>query len=131
MVPPSITLSYLAPLALIFSALSLVVVALRLRGNVPFGDGGDPRLLRAIRVHGNFAEWVPLAAILVGGLESLGAPAAAIHGLMGTLLVARVLHPIGLFSPLDSTPYRIGRIAGALSTWAVLTVSAVWLLTRL
>ena len=127
---PTITLGYAALLALLFSALSLVVVALRVRGNVPFGDGGDPTLLRAVRSHGNFAEWVPFAVLLVGANEALGASATWIHAWMAALLAARVLHPVGLFSTLDSFVYRLGRIAGALTTWAVLTSAAVALLLR-
>jgi len=102
------------------------VVGLRARHDIPFGDGGNELLNRAIRVHGNFSEWVPLTILMVGGLEALGAPAAHLHGLLGTLLAARVLHAIGLFSAVRSAPYMIGRIAGASSTWAVLSIAAVY-----
>ncbi|HSG20709.1 MAG TPA: MAPEG family protein [Burkholderiaceae bacterium] len=131
MVVPSISLTYLAVLALLYGGLALVVVALRIKGNVPFGHGADDLLQRAIRIHGNFAEWVPLTALLVAALEALGEAGGHIHLLMGALLAARILHPIGLFSRIGTASYRIGRIAGALTTWIVLMIAAILLLLRL
>lgn len=128
---PTITLIYLAILSLIYSLLALIVVAQRRKNKTPFGDGGHESLHRAIRAHGNFIEWVPLAALLVAALESLGEAIAHIHWLMGALLVARVLHPIGLASVLGSLRYRVGRIVGALVSWGVVTLAATLLLVRL
>jgi len=125
---PGITVTYLAVLALLFSALSLMVVALRAKNDIPFGDGGNDSLHRAIRAHGNFAEWVPLAVLLVGALEASGQASSTIHLLMGALLTARILHPIAFASPLGSASYFVGRIAGASITWLVVTASAVFLL---
>lgn len=127
---PQITLLYLAPLAGIFSILSLIVVALRAKNDVPYGDGGNEDLLHAIRAHGNFAEWVPLTVLLIGGLEILGSSAVTVHGLMGVLLGARILHPVGLFSRVGTPVYFVGRISGALSTWATLSFAAVLLALR-
>ncbi len=123
----SITLGYLAALAFIYSTLSLIVVILRTKLGIPFGDGGNENLLHAIRAHGNFAEWVPLTVLVVGGLEFLERESVYIHVLMGTLLLARILHPIGLFSRVGTPLYFLGRISGALSTWAILSVAAVFL----
>jgi len=130
MTTPEITLGYLAPLAGIFSILSLLVVALRAKNDIPYGDGGNDHLLHAIRAHGNFAEWVPLTVMLIAGLEALGSSATLVHALLATLLVARVLHPIGLLSRVGTPSYFVGRIAGALSTWAVLSLSAILLALR-
>jgi uncharacterized membrane protein YecN with MAPEG domain len=131
MIFPDVTLTYLAVLSLLYSVLALAVVALRRKNGIPFGDGGNESLLRAIRAHGNFIEWVPLASLLVASLEALGEPLLHIHLLMGSLLVARVLHPIAFASKLESVPYRVGRIAGALTSWGVLTAAAIILLIRL
>lgn len=125
-VPPEISLIYLAVFGVLYGALSLIVVALRVRDDVPLGDGGSPVLLRAIRVHANFAEWVPLIGLIVLGLEMTGQPAPYIHALMGVLLAARVLHPIGLFSPVGTPLYVAGRIGGALSTWLVLAAASLF-----
>jgi len=131
MVFPQLTLAYLGVLALLYSVLALIVVALRAKNDIPFGDGGNESLHRAIRAHGNFIEWVPLAAILVGSLEALGEPRLHIHLLMGALLVARVVHPVAFASKLGSAPYYVGRIVGAFTSWTVLTLAAVLLLVRL
>ena len=128
---PTTTLFFLTLLALEYAALALVVVALRVRTNSPFGDGGHALLNRAIRAHGNFAEWVPLAILLVGGLELLGERLVIVQSLLAVLFVARVAHPIGLFAPLGSITYMVGRISGALLTWMVVLASAVLLLIRL
>ena len=57
---------YAALLALLFVALSWRTIGLRRRYCVAVGDGGQPELLRAMRVHANFAEYVPLALLLIG-----------------------------------------------------------------
>ena len=131
MVFPQITAVWLALLALLFAGLSLCVVALRAKGDVPFGDGGDDTLFRAIRAHGNFAEWVPLAALLVALLEMHGAAPALVHVFMGALFAARIAHPVAFTQPVTSMVYFLGRIFGALTTWAVVTGAAVLLLLRL
>ena len=64
-------------------------------------------------------------------VEALGEARLHVHLLMGSLLFARVLHPIAFASKLGSAPYYIGRIAGAFISWAVLTLAAVLLLVRL
>ena len=86
---PSLTLTYLAILALLYSGLSLVVVALRARNDIPFGDGGNDALHRAIRAHGNFIEsvvtpplrWAQLsfAFTCARGRETLGCCSASTH----------------------------------------------------
>ncbi len=128
---PAISLTYLAILALIYSALSLVVVAFRAKLDIPFGDGGNENLHRSIRAHGNFNEWVPLISILVIALEMHGEPSLHIHLLMGALLIARIIHPVAFASTINSPTYFVGRVLGALTSWLVLTISAVLLLVRL
>ena len=56
---------YAALLALLFVVLSGRVIKQRLKHQVGLGDGGQPALVRAIRVHGNFIENVPLALLLL------------------------------------------------------------------
>ena len=54
-----ITSFYSALLALLFCALSLRTLLLRRKLRVAVGDAGNLQLLRAMRVHANFAEYVP------------------------------------------------------------------------
>src|SRR2546422_9672631 len=93
---PSITALYLAILALLYVVLGLQVSRLRRGNRVLFGDGDNRTLRSAIRAHANFAEYVPIIALLVAMLEMSGTSAMRGHLLMGTLLVARLLHPIGM-----------------------------------
>lgn len=57
--PVPVTSLYTGLSALLYVALSLRVVRLRIRHARPSGDTGSDRLTRAVRVHGHFAEYVP------------------------------------------------------------------------
>lgn len=123
--PPLISLTYLALLGFIYAGLAIAVVRLRARLNLPYGDGGNEQLLHAIRAHGNFQEWVPFTGLLIVGLEVVGRSDLYIHGLMAALLIARVMHPIGLYSKVGTPLYLVGRISGALTTWVVMLSASV------
>lgn len=82
-----ITALYASLLALLFVALSVRVIGLRRLSGVALGDGGKADLMRRMRVHANFAEYVPLALVLLGFAESLGTPSPFLHLLGLTLLL--------------------------------------------
>ncbi len=94
---PSITAAYLGILALLYLVLGLQVSRLRRGNKVLFGDGGNIKLRSAIRAHANFVEYVPIIVLMVALLEISGMPAMRVHLLMGALLVARLLHPLGMY----------------------------------
>ncbi len=122
----TVTALYAALLALLFLLLSRNVIVIRRRQRIAIGDEGDPGLLRRIRAQGNFAEYVPLALILMAFAEIQGLQPLVVHGLGLALLVGRALHALGLSrSPED---YRF-RIAGMTLTFVVLVVSALANLT--
>jgi len=116
-----ITAVYAALQALIGFALSMPIGPLRGKLGVSIGDGGNAELLLRMRRHGNWAENVPLALLLMGLLELNGAGATLLHVLGATLLIARIAHPIGLKPDSVNTPLRIG---GAVLTGLVTVVSA-------
>ncbi|MGB1560605.1 MAG: MAPEG family protein [Sinimarinibacterium flocculans] len=117
----TITPLYAGLLAILFLALSLRVV--QKRSNVSLGDGGDPELLRRIRGHGNFTEYVPLILLMMAMLEVGGAtPAWLLHLLGATLVVARVLHGIALSY---TAKWKFGRFYGTLVTFILLLVLAL------
>ena len=64
-----ITPIYAAILGLVFVVLSIRTLLLRRQLKVEIGDGDQPMLARAARVHANFAEYVPLSLILIYFLE--------------------------------------------------------------
>jgi uncharacterized membrane protein YecN with MAPEG domain len=128
---PSITAGYLAVLALVYAGLAIYVVRLRGKNRAGFGDAGNPRLRSAIRAHANFAEYVPIIALMVGMLEMSGLPTYRVHFMMAALLVARLLHPLGMHAEPGSLRFRIGRGGGIIITLMVLISSAVLVLSRL
>jgi uncharacterized protein len=116
---------YAAVLTLLFVGLSMRTIALRGRVRVTLGDGGDERLRRAIRVHSNFAEYVPLGLLLIGFVEAGGARAWSVHGLGLCLLLGRVLHAYGVSQVGERL---LPRMIGMVLTFASLTTSALILL---
>ena len=127
---PSITAGYLAVLALLYVALSMQVVRLRQRHRAAFSDGDSAELRSAIRAHAHFAEYVPITALMVGILEMSGASPLRVHLLMAALLLARLLHPLGMYAKPNTLSFRIGRVGGTTITIALLTVCAVLILSR-
>jgi hypothetical protein len=122
-----VTPAYAALLALLFIALAVRTIRLRRRLRVGIGDGNDRELARAVRVHANFAEYVPLALLLIWLLESGGAPAAAIHGLCAALLAGRLLHAWGVSRVREDLRFRV---AGMALTFVAIAGAALGLLLR-
>ena len=116
---------YAAVLALAYVVLAGRVVAVRRTARVSLGSGGDKDLERRIRVHGNFAEYVPLALIVLAFVEMQGAPAWYIHILASLLVAARAAHAYGL-----STGTLRFRVLGVIGTFAVLIGGSVSLLRQ-
>jgi uncharacterized membrane protein YecN with MAPEG domain len=116
-----ITGFYAALLGLLLVALSARVVTIRGKKKIAFGDGSDQELLRAIRVQGNFVEYVPIALILIGIVEVNEAPRWAVHGLGQALLLGRMAH---IYS-IHADALRV-RVAAMTATWGVIVVAALW-----
>lgn len=89
-----ITPFYAGLLALWFVVLSLRVILRRAETKVRLEDAGDVELTKRIRGQANFAEYVPLALLLIGYLELSHYPAWLLHALGLSLFVGRVLHGI-------------------------------------
>lgn len=116
-----VTPLYAGLLTLFFVLLSLRVVNLRRRG-IAFGDNGDVAVVRIVRAQANFAEYVPLALLMMGFLEVGRQSIYVLHALGVALVVARLLHGTAL--SFGWQPRR-ARVAGAALTFAVLIVEAV------
>ncbi|MGD9388521.1 MAG: MAPEG family protein [Gammaproteobacteria bacterium] len=119
---PAITALYAGLLGLLYLALCWQVVDHRRKGRVGLGTGGNPDLERAIRVHGNFAEYVPLFLVLLLLAELGGAAAWMLHALGAVFLVSRIGHAYGLSRSSGTTR---GRFFGTLFTWIALLAAAV------
>ena len=127
---PAITASYLAVLALLYAALALRVASLRRSKRVVLGDGNNDLLRAAIRSHANFGEYVPIIALMVAILEASGSSALTINLLMGALLIARLVHPIGMHANPRDRQF-LGRVVGIILTIGALIASALLILTRI
>lgn len=124
---PQIIPFYASLLALLFIFLSVKVVRLRRTLRTSIGDAGDKRLLRAIRVHSNFAEYTPLALVLLLALELQVANYLVLHILGITLVTGRLLHAYGVSQTNEHLKFRV---AGMACTFTVLLVTAGVLIYR-
>lgn len=120
-----ITGLYAALCALLILALSFRIVGLRRRLKVGIGDGGDAGLARAIRAQANAIEYVPLMLVMLLVAENNGAGVVFVHACGAGLVLARVLHAVGLSGSAGTS---FGRFWGTLVTWIVLLVLAGQLL---
>jgi hypothetical protein len=116
-----ITGFYAGLAALLVIALGLRVVRLRWQTRTGIGDGGDRRLGRAIRVHGNAIEYLPLALLLLLVAELAHAPPALLHGCGAALIGARIAHALGLTRSAGATPERM---VGTIVTFGVIITLA-------
>ena len=114
-----VTAFYAGLCGLMLIVLTALVIRQRQKFQVGVGDGGHEELQRAIRVHGNFIENVPLALILLGLAESVGTVEPLLHAAGLALVVGRGLHAAGLGKSAGRT---FGRFYGMILTWLALLV---------
>lgn len=117
---PTVSL-YAALLALLFIALSVRTLRLRRRLQIAIGDAGSTEMLRAMRVHSNFAEYVPLCLLLIHFTEVSGAPLLLVHALGLCLLVGRMVHALGVSQRKEDFRFRV---FGMAMTFTALGVSS-------
>jgi uncharacterized protein len=107
-----VTSLYASVLAIAAIMLALVVSTKRGKYGVSILDGGHPELALWIRKHGNFAEAVPLALLMMALAELRGMPAAWLYAIGGLLLISRVAHVYGLTNENPTEPFRIAGTVG-------------------
>lgn len=106
--------------------ISYRVGQVRIRTKTNLGDGGNEEMIKAIRTHGNYAEYAPAALLGLFALASLGLGALWIHALGALFLLARIFHLLGL--GLGVWPQ--GRFIGTLLTALTLLVTAILLIWK-
>lgn len=107
---------YAAVLAVLFVLLSVNVIQGRRESGIAIGFGGDAALQRCVRAHGNFAEYVPFALLLIAMAELRGAPPLILHGLCILLLIGRLAHAWGVSRPDADSRFRVAGMAGTLTS---------------
>ena len=117
---------YAALLALVFIWLSVRVIRVRGEERVAIGAGASKRLERAMRVHANFAEYAPLALLLILMAEMQGAQGALVHGLCLALLAGRALHAYGVSQEKEDFRLRVSGMGLTFATLAGASVALAW-----
>ncbi|HVI54102.1 MAG TPA: MAPEG family protein [Luteibacter sp.] len=120
-----ITGLYAAVLALLILGLAVRVMFIRRRKSIGLGDGGDRSVACAIRAHGNATEYVPLALILLLILELNQTLPMLLHGFGIVLVIARIVHAVGLSRAAGNSA---GRAVGAGMTLLVIALMALMLI---
>ena len=99
---------------------------MRRRLKIAIGAGDDEAMERAMRVHANFCEYVPIALLLIYLLETTAGPSYWIHVLGGGLLLGRLMHAFGVSRAQEDFRFRV---TGMVLTFTVLLSSASGILT--
>jgi len=124
---PIVTAFYAGILGFLGLVLASRVVQNRYRHRIELGDRGNEEMARAMRVFGNFTEYVPMILLLISFGEMLGAGKWVTHGLGAGLVIARLAHALGLS---QSSGRTLGRAVGVVLTWLALLISSallIWL----
>jgi uncharacterized membrane protein YecN with MAPEG domain len=127
---PTVAL-YAAINALIMLTLGILVVRARVKTRTEIGPGDDPRMMGAVRAHGNNAEYVPVALLLMVILLPLQVNVFVLHAIGSTLTIGRILHAIGLSRNVGTSAPRF---LGMILTWIsyLIAIAAIlWLTLQL
>lgn len=116
-----ITALYGAIHAVFNVALAANVSRLRGKADVFLGTGTSDELLVAVRRHGNHAEYVGLALVLLLVAELGGGGVGALHGIGVAFTLGRVAHAIGV-GIRPSAP----RALGAVLTWGAIVAAGIY-----
>ena len=110
-IPVTVVLAAFCGLLLV--GLASRVSMLRFGLKIPFGDGGNPALMRAVRTHGNTAEHAPIFLLLALALELAGGTTAFLWGVAVLFVVSRLLFTAGVLG----RGLHLLRMAGAGGTY--------------
>ena len=126
--PLAITALYAGIFALWMTALAINVTVHRVKFSVGVGDGGNPTMLRMMRLHANAAEYLPTALILMGIYELNGGSHLYLHVAGIAMIAARLAHASALWR---SAGVGFARRFGQGVTWLVIIALAVVNLLKL
>jgi uncharacterized protein len=118
----SLTALYAAVLALIMVALAINVTVHRARLKISLGDGGNPVMLRMMRLHGNAVEYIPIGLLLMLTYEIGGGSRYLLHAAGIALIAGRVIQIAAMWG--TDIP-NAGRGVGQTLTWVTIVVLAL------
>ncbi|WP_206485431.1 MAPEG family protein [Thalassotalea sp. G2M2-11] len=121
----SITGFYLALLGLLYVALAIRIIQLRFQFKTGIGDGGHAPLAQAIRVHGNFAEYVPIVILLLACSEINGSHPLLLHGVGAIFFIGRISHSIGITKTQGPSSFRFWGMMTSFMSIIILAVDNI------
>lgn len=121
----SVSPIYAALLGLIFVYLSFLTIGARRSAHVALGHNDNPRLLKRMRAHGNFQEYVPIGLILLILVDMLWASNAKVHFAGVCLVVGRLVHAYSV--TMEKEDFRF-RVTGMLLTFTSILTSIIGVL---
>ena len=113
---------FAAIFAVFFILLSINVIRARRQHKVGIGTGRNKSVERAMRVHANFAEYVPFTLLLIALIELNKGSSLLLVGLCSVLLVGRLVHAFGVSMENERFIYRV---SGMAMTFAVILIAAM------
>ncbi|MEJ6710401.1 MAG: MAPEG family protein, partial [Amylibacter sp.] len=117
-----ITPLYAAFLAVIFLVYTMRVIKARSAAGLSILHGDDMELALKVRIHANFADFVPIALIVLMLAEMSGGNGIAVHVAGALLIASRILIPFGMDLVKFAHPLRI---IGKLGTHISIGISVV------
>jgi len=122
-----VTAVFSGVLTLMFIKRSFHVIELRKINKRSLEDGGVDELMRSIRAHGNFSEYVPIGLVMMATLELNGAPWSLVALLGFFLVLGRHFHAKGMLGGDEALEKRVTGMKFTLLGLALLAlVNIVW-----
>jgi uncharacterized protein len=121
----TVVAQYAALLGMLFFILSIMVIRVRRNTQISLGTGNNPLLEKYVRIHGNFAEYVPMVLFIILNLEFQRFPLWIIHITCLSLLIGRLIYTVALIN--ESIQLRV---AGMMLTFISLGLSSLLLFAR-
>ncbi len=119
-------------LGIIYFALSINVIKTRRKAGIAIGTKDNEEFLRPVRAHANFAEYVPIALVLILLAEMQGVDKVYICLLGAMLVVGRLLHLYGILKAeltgINKQSIRY-RVSGMMLTFFAILISSMICLT--
>lgn len=116
-----ITPFYAALFGIILFVLSIRTIRVRRKLRIAIGHADDAMMERAMRVHANFCEYVPIALLLIYMMELLVGAHYWVHVMCIGLLIGRLSHAYGVSRPREDFRFRV---TGMALTFTVILSSA-------
>lgn len=114
---------YAAVLGLVFIALSIMTIRTRREKQISLGTGDDETLLKRMRAHANFAEYVPMALMLIAGAAITGSHAWFVHACGIALIAGRLSHVWAIYTGTIRF-----RVYGMVATFVVIIATSLRIL---